>query len=59
VDQICRSAGTVNHWLSQFAAACRQIKLSRLATFRRKRHVFDEQRKDLAARHRPTRAVGL
>jgi hypothetical protein len=30
-----------------------------LATFRRKRHVFDEQRKDLAARHRPTRAVGL
>jgi hypothetical protein len=36
VDQICRSAGTLNHWLGQFASACRQIKLSRLdpaATF--------------------------
>jgi hypothetical protein len=30
-----------------------------LATFRRKKHVFEKQRKNLAARRRPTEPVGL
>ena len=30
-----------------------------LATLRRKKHVFEKQRKNLAARHRPTKPVGL
>src|SRR5438552_6213326 len=31
VDQICSRFGRLNHWLSQFAAACRQTKISRPA----------------------------
>jgi hypothetical protein len=30
-----------------------------LATFRRKKHVFEKQRKNLAARHRPAKPFGL